>query len=123
MFRSLFFDSTMLLWAGIPILLAIVLFVAVLLLWWNRVKSGHKFVYPGEVFRNPINAALTVSGLFIPLLCGGISYFIENSVPPRQLVPLLAATILFGLSVMVGLWNLFSMTTFKYKNDEIEIKL
>lgn len=110
----------MLLWAGLPLGIAIVIFVAACKHWHKKVAGGATFSYAGDTFRNPINAAITVSGFFIPLLCGGIGYLIEKSIPSRQLIPLLAAVILFSVSVLLGLWNLFSMTLFT--GDKVEIK-
>jgi len=112
----------MLLWAGVPLGVAAVLFVLGLRHWYKRMKEGAKFSYAGDTFRNPINAAITVSGFFIPLLCGGIGYLIEKSIPPHQLVPLVAAVVLFSVSVLLGLWNLFSMTLFPGDDDKVEIE-
>jgi hypothetical protein len=110
MFKGLFFDTAMLYWAGIPLVLALAIFLLLVRYWENTVKSkANGIPCSSEAFRGAINSALTVSGFMLPLLCGGIGYLALQLVAPSKLVPLVAITGLLALSIMVGLWNMFSM--------------
>src|SRR5437868_6817836 len=109
MFKDLLFNSEMLIWAGIPLLIAFLIFCLLCQYWEATVKKG-AIAYQPETLRAPINAALTVSGLILPLLCAAIEYLALQHVPPVKLIPLLAIVLLLALSMMVGLWNMFSMT-------------
>ncbi len=100
----------MMLWEGIPLTVTFLLFVGMCIYWYRRVKGTTEVKYEADTFRAPINAALSVSGFILPLLCGAIGYLSLQFVPPVQLVPLVAICALLGFSVMVGLWNMFSMT-------------
>jgi hypothetical protein len=110
MFKDLLFDRAMFCWAGIPLVLALMVFFLLVLYWEAQVRAKTSIACNPEAFRGAINSALSVSGFMLPLLCGGIGYLALQLVAPGKLVPLVAITGLLALSIMVGLWNMFSMT-------------
>jgi len=109
MFKNLLFHREMLIWAGVPLLVTFLIFCCQCLYWEARAKNGD-VKYPLDTLRAPINSALSVSGFILPLLCGAIGYLAMQHVAPLKLIPLLAIALLLGFSMMVGLWNMFSMT-------------
>ncbi|MEY2511029.1 MAG: hypothetical protein QOE26_1792 [Verrucomicrobiota bacterium] len=118
MFRNLLFRYEMLVWAGAPLLITLLVFCCQCLYWEAVAKKGD-VKYNLETLRAPINTGVSVSGLILPLLCGAIGYLALQRMDPIKLIPLLAVSLLLGLSMMVGLWNMFSMTA--SRNDEITI--
>jgi hypothetical protein len=110
----------MLVWAGIPILITLVFFCLLGLYWEAKVKPPNESIkYKTDTFTAPINSALSVTSLIMPLLCGAIGYLASQLVAPIELIPLLAIAGLLGLSIIVGLWNMFSLTA--SQNGEITI--
>lgn len=118
MFGAELFTYEMLLALGVP--LAFVGLITCLLgKYWRQRRREKPKEYVSSTFREPINAALSVAAFSVPLLCALVGYLVTTGVPARSLVCLYASTILFALSVVVGLWNMFSLTA--TDGDKIKI--
>lgn len=99
------------LWA--PLAMILIIFFSLCSYWLRKIRSAptRKIEVDADNFRQSINAALTVAGFIVPLLCGAIAYFaFQPGFTRGELIPLVSATLLFVASVFVGLWNIFSLT-------------
>lgn len=122
MLREYWLESSAWLCIWGPLLLVVVLFFGFCYSWRGKIRAApdKKIIIRADTFRLPISAALTVAGFVVPLLCGGIGYFVlGEKIPPAKLLPLLGSALLLALSVIVGLWNIFSLTAAKGENLEM----
>lgn len=122
MLREYWLESSAWLCLWGPLLLVGVIFVGFCFAWRRKIRAAtdRKIVVRVDTFREPISAALTVAGFVVPLLCGAIGYFaLGVNVAPPKLIPLLGSALLLIFSVLVGLWNLFSLTAAKGENLEM----
>jgi hypothetical protein len=124
MFRDLIISWPMALWGWLPLFFCFLVFVVQCVKWSRRLtpaKGQTRILMTFETsnFQESINGALTVSGVIVPLLCAAVAYFSLSTGSPRELVPLLASTMLFIVSVLVGLLNLCALPT--VATDKLEI--
>jgi hypothetical protein len=122
MLRGLWFNLTTWFCLWVPLAIVVLLFRYYCRYYLEEIRAAPNktICMRVDAFREPINAALTIGGIVVPLLCAAISFFaLEEKITPSQLVPLLCSTLLFVFSVLVGLWNIFSLTT--AKGDDLKL--
>jgi len=119
MLNQIEFNWTTLRWFVWPAVVVIVGFAAIFLLWRSVLKKGKTCKYPAATLMAPINAALSVSGLIIPLLTALIAYLVQQGGTVSKLFPVVVSLGFAGLAVVAGLWNLFSMTSSDGESFEI----
>jgi hypothetical protein len=111
--------SGFLCWFGVPILITILVFV--LLCWaWNKKTQKLR----ADTIMNPINTAITVASFIVPLQVAAIAYIVVTLeiVEGTTLTIIASSTLLFAVSVFVGLWNNFSLVTISDDSGTVEIK-
>jgi hypothetical protein len=89
--------------------------------WRKRVSGGANAAvkYKLETLRSPIDVGVSSAGILIPLIAALIAYLASESMPVAQLTPLGVSLVFLVAAVLVGLFNLFGMTS--SINDEITI--
>jgi len=121
MFTEIFRHTSFYLWLGIPLIATVLLARLIDRSWGKNLKDGKVFTFKAETLRNPMNTAIAVSGLVIPLVCTCLAYLAAQGTRPGNLAALIASLVLLSASVLVGLYNLFSMTEC-HGDDVITIK-
>ena len=113
MLRGHMLDPITLLSLWVPLAVVLIIFFGLCSYWLRKIRAAtnQKIEVDVDNFRQSINAALTVAGFIVPLICGAIAYFaLQPGTAQVELIPLVSATILFVASVFAGLWNIFSLT-------------
>lgn len=87
-------------------------FVLVFLIGHSWRKDTRAKKLRADAFSGPATAAITVSGIVLPLIAALIAYSHGTlQQPAQELAPLVVSMVFFTLSVLVGLWVCFGLAT------------
>lgn len=91
--------------------------------WDNGFAQGEKVIsIAADAFRNPINSGITVAGLVLPIVAALIAFLAKGGKLEEPIYPILAAGLCtLWFSIVVGLYNNYSLATVTKQDGHIEI--